>query len=184
MNHVNVPSCSSSALAQLLSILHLSPVSQPCETPWPWSEPTCWIWPSWALKGWLSQPWALEEHWTQTTHLSSSSLLSWSTASNMALEVRGRDCLKCSQVWVLCCCSCMSLTHVDVKAKYLSLAQNILRLCVCVWSLSSPISRLSPVKKSFLGFNKSLWGPLELVEKLCPEAVEVSASVRDLPGLK
>lgn len=40
------------------------------------------------------------------------------------------------------------------------------------------------VKKSFLGFNKSLWGPLELVEKLCPEAGEISASVRDLPGLK
>ncbi|XP_037337738.2 RUN and FYVE domain-containing protein 2 isoform X2 [Pungitius pungitius] len=40
------------------------------------------------------------------------------------------------------------------------------------------------VKKSFLGYNKSLWGPLELVEKLCPEAVEISASVRDLPGLK
>uniref|UniRef100_A0A669AWK0 RUN and FYVE domain containing 2 n=1 Tax=Oreochromis niloticus TaxID=8128 RepID=A0A669AWK0_ORENI len=38
--------------------------------------------------------------------------------------------------------------------------------------------------KSFLGFNKSLWGPLELVEKLCPEAAEISASVRDLPGLK
>lgn len=40
------------------------------------------------------------------------------------------------------------------------------------------------VKKSFLGFNKSLWGPLELVEKLCPEAAEISTSVRDLPGLK
>uniref|UniRef100_A0A3B5LYL4 Uncharacterized protein n=1 Tax=Xiphophorus couchianus TaxID=32473 RepID=A0A3B5LYL4_9TELE len=40
------------------------------------------------------------------------------------------------------------------------------------------------VKKSFLGFSKSLWGPLELVEKLCPEASEISASVRDLPGLK
>uniref|UniRef100_A0A4W3JSJ1 RUN and FYVE domain containing 2 n=1 Tax=Callorhinchus milii TaxID=7868 RepID=A0A4W3JSJ1_CALMI len=40
------------------------------------------------------------------------------------------------------------------------------------------------VKKSFLGHNKSLWGPLELVEKLCPEAGEVVASVRDLPGLK
>ncbi|KAM9861362.1 RUN and FYVE domain-containing protein 2 [Aulostomus maculatus] len=40
------------------------------------------------------------------------------------------------------------------------------------------------VKKSFLGFSKSLWGPLELVEKLCPEAAEISASVRDLPGLK
>lgn len=41
-----------------------------------------------------------------------------------------------------------------------------------------------PVKKSFLGYNKSLWGPLEMVEKLCPEAGEIAASVRDLPGLK
>ncbi|KAJ8013701.1 hypothetical protein DPEC_G00032520 [Dallia pectoralis] len=40
------------------------------------------------------------------------------------------------------------------------------------------------VKKSFLGYNKSLWGPLEMVEKLCPEAGEIAASIRDLPGLK
>ncbi|XP_076830063.1 RUN and FYVE domain-containing protein 2 isoform X2 [Brachyhypopomus gauderio] len=40
------------------------------------------------------------------------------------------------------------------------------------------------VKKTFLGYNKSLWGPLEMVEKLCPEAGEIAASVRDLPGLK
>ncbi|XP_030059006.1 RUN and FYVE domain-containing protein 2 isoform X3 [Microcaecilia unicolor] len=40
------------------------------------------------------------------------------------------------------------------------------------------------VKKSFLGFNKTIWGPLEIVEKLCPEAEEIAASVRDLPGLK
>ncbi|KAF5895746.1 RUN and FYVE domain-containing protein 2 isoform X1 [Clarias magur] len=40
------------------------------------------------------------------------------------------------------------------------------------------------VKKTFLGYNKSLWGPLEIVEKLCPEAGEIAASVRDLPGLK
>ncbi|XP_067909517.1 RUN and FYVE domain-containing protein 2 [Heterodontus francisci] len=40
------------------------------------------------------------------------------------------------------------------------------------------------VKKSFLGHDKSLWGPLELVEKLCPEVSEIAASVRDLPGLK
>ncbi|XP_043568188.1 RUN and FYVE domain-containing protein 2 isoform X3 [Chiloscyllium plagiosum] len=39
------------------------------------------------------------------------------------------------------------------------------------------------VRKSFLGQNKSLWGPLELVEKLCPEVAEIAASVRDLPGL-
>uniref|UniRef100_A0A8B9KXE1 RUN and FYVE domain containing 2 n=1 Tax=Astyanax mexicanus TaxID=7994 RepID=A0A8B9KXE1_ASTMX len=38
------------------------------------------------------------------------------------------------------------------------------------------------VKKTFLGYNKSLWGPLEMVEKLCPEAGEIAASVRDLPG--
>ncbi|XP_058045412.1 RUN and FYVE domain-containing protein 2 isoform X3 [Ahaetulla prasina] len=40
------------------------------------------------------------------------------------------------------------------------------------------------VKKSFLSYNKTIWGPLELVEKLYPEAEEIAASVRDLPGLK
>lgn len=40
------------------------------------------------------------------------------------------------------------------------------------------------VKKSFLGQSKSFWGPLELVERLCPEAAEIAVSVRDLPGLK
>ncbi|XP_045562745.1 protein RUFY3 isoform X2 [Salmo salar] len=39
-------------------------------------------------------------------------------------------------------------------------------------------------KKSFLGQNKSFWGALELVEKLTPEAGEITASVKDLPGLK
>uniref|UniRef100_A0A8C5Q207 RUN and FYVE domain containing 2 n=1 Tax=Leptobrachium leishanense TaxID=445787 RepID=A0A8C5Q207_9ANUR len=39
-------------------------------------------------------------------------------------------------------------------------------------------------RKSFLSFNKSIWGPLEIVERLCPEAEEVAASVRDLPGLR
>ncbi|XP_051524625.1 protein RUFY3-like isoform X7 [Myxocyprinus asiaticus] len=39
-------------------------------------------------------------------------------------------------------------------------------------------------KKTFLGQNKSFWGPLELVEKLTPEAGEITASVKDLPGLK
>ncbi|XP_018614398.1 protein RUFY3-like isoform X2 [Scleropages formosus] len=39
-------------------------------------------------------------------------------------------------------------------------------------------------KKTFLGQNKSFWGPLELVEKLNPEAGEIAASVKDLPGLK
>ncbi|KAM7072996.1 RUN and FYVE domain-containing protein 2 isoform 4-T4 [Molossus nigricans] len=40
------------------------------------------------------------------------------------------------------------------------------------------------VRKSFLSSNKTIWGPLELVEKLYPEAEEIGASVRDLPGLK
>ncbi|XP_006889073.1 PREDICTED: RUN and FYVE domain-containing protein 2 isoform X2 [Elephantulus edwardii] len=40
------------------------------------------------------------------------------------------------------------------------------------------------VKKSFLSYNKTIWGPLELVEKVYPEAEEIGASVRDLPGLK
>ncbi|XP_035292152.1 protein RUFY3 isoform X6 [Anguilla anguilla] len=39
-------------------------------------------------------------------------------------------------------------------------------------------------KKTFLGQNKSFWGPLELVEKLTPEAGEITASVKELPGLK
>uniref|UniRef100_A0A8C7FIT2 RUN and FYVE domain containing 3 n=1 Tax=Oncorhynchus kisutch TaxID=8019 RepID=A0A8C7FIT2_ONCKI len=38
--------------------------------------------------------------------------------------------------------------------------------------------------KTFLGQNKSFWGALELVEKLTPEAGEITASVKDLPGLK
>ncbi|XP_056140318.1 RUN and FYVE domain-containing protein 1 [Lampris incognitus] len=39
-------------------------------------------------------------------------------------------------------------------------------------------------KKSFIGQNKSIWGPLELVEKLCPESSDIATSARDLPSLK
>ncbi|XP_038140528.1 RUN and FYVE domain-containing protein 1 [Cyprinodon tularosa] len=39
-------------------------------------------------------------------------------------------------------------------------------------------------KKSFIGQNKSIWGPLELVEKLCPESANISTSARDLPGIR
>lgn len=49
---------------------------------------------------------------------------------------------------------------------------------------SSFISFRFLAKKTFLGQNKSFWGPLELVEKLVPEAAEITASVKDLPGLK
>ncbi|XP_043917158.1 protein RUFY3-like [Protopterus annectens] len=40
------------------------------------------------------------------------------------------------------------------------------------------------VKKTFLGQNKSFWGPLELVEKLVPEAAEIATSVKELPGIR
>ncbi|KAG9346765.1 hypothetical protein JZ751_007082 [Albula glossodonta] len=40
------------------------------------------------------------------------------------------------------------------------------------------------VRKSFIGQNKSIWGPLELVEKLCPESSNIATSARDLPGIK
>ncbi|XP_054648219.1 RUN and FYVE domain-containing protein 1 [Dunckerocampus dactyliophorus] len=39
-------------------------------------------------------------------------------------------------------------------------------------------------KKSFIGQNKSIWGPLELTEKLCPESANIATSARDLPGIK
>ncbi|KAM6166341.1 LOW QUALITY PROTEIN: protein RUFY3-like [Erethizon dorsatum] len=39
-------------------------------------------------------------------------------------------------------------------------------------------------RKTFLGQNKSFWGPLKLVEKLVPEFAEMTQSVKDLPGLK
>ncbi|KAM9795511.1 RUN and FYVE domain-containing protein 1 [Neosynchiropus ocellatus] len=39
-------------------------------------------------------------------------------------------------------------------------------------------------KKSFIGPNKSIWGPLELVERLCPESVNIATSARDLPTIK
>lgn len=39
-------------------------------------------------------------------------------------------------------------------------------------------------KKTFIGQNKSIWGPLELVEKLCPESANIATSARDLPGIR
>ncbi|KAM9325012.1 RUN and FYVE domain-containing protein 2 [Gastrophryne carolinensis] len=40
------------------------------------------------------------------------------------------------------------------------------------------------VRKSFLSVNRTIWDPLDLVERLCPEAEEIATSVRDLPGLR
>uniref|UniRef100_A0A8C6Z771 RUN and FYVE domain-containing protein 1 n=1 Tax=Nothoprocta perdicaria TaxID=30464 RepID=A0A8C6Z771_NOTPE len=40
------------------------------------------------------------------------------------------------------------------------------------------------VKKTFIGQNKSFFGPLEIVEKLCPEASDIATSVKNLPELK
>ncbi|XP_078578849.1 RUN and FYVE domain-containing protein 2-like isoform X3 [Branchiostoma floridae x Branchiostoma japonicum] len=39
-------------------------------------------------------------------------------------------------------------------------------------------------KKSILSTNKHVWGPLEAVEKLEPEATEINNSVRELPQIK
>ncbi|TNM98783.1 RUN and FYVE domain-containing protein 1 [Takifugu flavidus] len=39
-------------------------------------------------------------------------------------------------------------------------------------------------RKSFIGQNKSIWGPLELVERLCPESANIATSARDLPGIR
>ncbi|KAL4631297.1 RUN and FYVE domain-containing protein 1 [Arapaima gigas] len=40
------------------------------------------------------------------------------------------------------------------------------------------------MRKTFIGQNKSIWGPLELVEKLCPESADIATSARDMPGIK
>lgn len=40
------------------------------------------------------------------------------------------------------------------------------------------------VKKSFIGQNKSFFGPLELVEKLCPESADIFTNIRNLPEIK
>lgn len=57
--------------------------------------------------------------------------------------------------------------------------RSVLKACHDQQCLCSPSA-----KKTFLGQNKSFWGALELVEKLTPEAGEITASVKDLPGLK
>ncbi|KAM4677451.1 RUN and FYVE domain-containing protein 1 isoform 1-T3 [Discoglossus pictus] len=40
------------------------------------------------------------------------------------------------------------------------------------------------VKKSFMGQNKSFFGPLELVERLCPESSDLFANVKNLTEIK
>ncbi|KAE8614419.1 hypothetical protein XENTR_v10008153 [Xenopus tropicalis] len=40
------------------------------------------------------------------------------------------------------------------------------------------------VKKTFMAQNKSFYGPLELVEKLCPESSDLFANIKNLPELK
>ncbi|KAJ7421990.1 RUN and FYVE domain containing 1 [Willisornis vidua] len=45
-------------------------------------------------------------------------------------------------------------------------------------------SAAKTMKKTFIGQNKSFFGPLELVEKLCPEASDIATSVKNLPELK
>ncbi|XP_077329645.1 RUN and FYVE domain-containing protein 1 isoform X1 [Lithobates pipiens] len=40
------------------------------------------------------------------------------------------------------------------------------------------------VKKSFIGQHKSFFGPLELVEKLCPESSDIFENIKNLPEIK
>ncbi|KAM9312766.1 RUN and FYVE domain-containing protein 1-like [Gastrophryne carolinensis] len=40
------------------------------------------------------------------------------------------------------------------------------------------------VKKTFMGQNKSFFGPLELVERLCPESTDIFANIKNLPEIK
>ncbi|KAG2455374.1 RUFY1 protein, partial [Polypterus senegalus] len=42
-------------------------------------------------------------------------------------------------------------------------------------------SEYLPLQQFFI--SKSFWGPLELVEKLCPESTDLATSARELPGL-
>lgn len=53
-----------------------------------------------------------------------------------------------------------------------------------LWVHPTLLLPLFSAKKSFIGQNKSIWGPLELVEKLCPESADIATSARDLPGIK
>ena len=68
----------------------------------------------------------------------------------------------------------------NVEIKYLTRSYYSFACLSCMHLLYF----LFKVRKSFLSYNKTIWGPLELVEKLYPEAEEIGASVRDLPGLK
>lgn len=51
-------------------------------------------------------------------------------------------------------------------------------------SRHSYLTNVFSAKKSFIGQNKSIWGPLELVEKVCPESANIATSARDLPGIR
>lgn len=59
----------------------------------------------------------------------------------------------------------------------------ILELEACCFSSQTCLCSVL-VKKTFIGQNKSFFGPLELVEKLCPEASDIATSVKNLPELK
>lgn len=49
--------------------------------------------------------------------------------------------------------------------------------------LTVPVFLLA-ARKSFIGQSKSIWAPLESIEKICPESADIATSVRDMPGLK
>ena len=48
----------------------------------------------------------------------------------------------------------------------------------------STTDTLYTVKRNFRGVSKDYWGPLENIEKIDADAVEITESVRSLPGIK
>lgn len=175
------------------------PAAQPRgTTPWR-SAPTSWTWWSWASKPWSSRPWAWAAPWTPTSLLCSSSSWCWSTAWSTAWKVglcgralRGGPqwhwlrCARPCPLWaVWCSAGCPSALWLFVLS---AVRLWEMQVCGCGWeavgSHHELLCVLPVAKKTFIGQNKSFFGPLELVEKLCPEASDIATSVKNLPELK
>ncbi|XP_072256903.1 RUN and FYVE domain-containing protein 1 [Pyxicephalus adspersus] len=85
----------------------------------------------------------------------------------------------------------MNMMKISIKV----LIQSALTLGRCLDSEYPPLQQFFcimehclkhglKVKKSFIGQNKSFFGPLELVEKLCPESSDIFANIKNLPEIK
>lgn len=115
-------------------------------------------------------------------HRCSSSSWWWNTVSNTAWKV----CEASRVNWLLMSVwACASRREADLYLNHCCIHWSQLTRVPPIPPVQmSIVSSHSPAKKTFLGQNKSFWGALELVEKLTPEAGEITASVKDLPGLK